>query len=462
MLWLTQRWLLSSNVASRRKAVGRLCDAPHPRALGALRKAIKDEDAEVRRLAATALGKLEEPNRVEPLLEALHDRDADVLKAAILALKRVADERVPAALVSLLRHPNAGVRGGAAQVLEFIGWRPGKREDEMWFLVAKGQCSRAAAFGVAALLPLEMVLNSGPYSLCVAAVKGLAEINDQRTVRPLLKALKSEDPAVCAAAVDALAQVGGADVCESIIGLLRHKNGHVRLAAVEALGGLGLATAAEPLRAMLNDPVWDVRRATVETLGRLKDVESVAALTHTLADKDADVREATAMALGGLGARQAIGPLVLALKDSESGVRHIAAAALSRLDENWSASAEARAAVEELKPALYDRDPDVRRLVGQLMVSLGVAEPETAPEEAPAGMSAPTVEKRRKLAVSLFLAILCDPDRDLRQAAAEALGRLGERRAGPALTRAARDPDEAVRLAAERALQSITGAAAPL
>src|ERR1019366_10303096 len=121
--------------------------------------------------------------RIEPLIKALPDRDADVQKAAILALKRTSDERVPAALVPLLRHANAGVRGCAAQVLEFIGWRPSKSEDEMWFLVAKGQCSRVASFGAAALLPLEMVLNAGPYSLCVAAVQALGEIEDQRVVR---------------------------------------------------------------------------------------------------------------------------------------------------------------------------------------------------------------------------------------------------------------------------------------
>ena len=211
---------------------------------------------------------------------------------------------------------------------------------------------------------------------------------------------------------------------------------------------------------MLNDPMWDVRRAAVETLGRLKDHRAVDALTHTLADKDADVREATAIALGGLSDRRAIGPLVLALKDGTSGVRRIAAAALSRIDENWSSSPEARAAAEELKPALYDRDPDVRHFVGQLLVSLGAAEPEASPEPAAVEVSASAMEKRRKLAVSLFLAILCDPDRDLRHAAAQALGRLGERRAEPALSRTLRDPDAAVRSAAEQALQALAQARA--
>jgi HEAT repeat protein len=460
MLWLTQRQLKSKNTASRRKAVEHLCDASHPRALGALRGALNDEDAEVRQLAATALSKLEIEERIEPLLTALRDRDADVQKAAIMGLKRTADERVSAALVPLLRHANAGVRGCAAQVLEFIGWRPAKPEDEMWLLVAKGQCSRIASFGAAALLPLEMVLNAGPSSLGVAAVQALGEIEDQRVVRLLLKALKSNDALVCAAAVDALAKVGGPEASEPIIGMLHHKNGHVRLSAVEALGNLGAAAAAESLSALLSDPMWDVRRAAVEALGRLKDERAVVALTRTLADKDADVREATAMALGGMTDRRAIGPLVLALKDTTSSVRRIAAAALSRIDENWSASPEARAAVEELKPALYDRDPDVRLFVGQLLVSLGAVEPEAIAATPESDMSATTLEKRRKLAVSLFLAILCDADRDLRQAATEALGRLGERRAESALARTMRDPDVSVRAAAERALQALAGARA--
>jgi HEAT repeat protein len=456
MLWLIQRQLKSKNGATRRKAAERLCDAPDSHALRALDDALGDEDAEVRRLAATALGKLEEEGRLEPLFRALRDRDADVQKAAILGLKKTSDERVPAALLPLLRHPNAGVRGSAAQVLEFVGWRPAKPEEEMWFLVAKGQCSRVAAYGAAALLPLEMVLNAGPYSLCVAAVQALGEIEDQRAVRLLLKALKSNDAAVCVAAVDSLTRVGGAQASEPLIGMLQHKNGQVRAAAVEALGSLGAAAAAAPVRALLSDPAWEVRRAAIETLGRLKDERAVEALSHTLADQDSDVREATAIALGAMSDRRAIGPLVVALKDPTSGVRRIAAAALSRIDEDWATSAEARAAVEELKPALYDRDPDVRRFVGHLLVSLGAAEPEAAQEPRAQEMSASTAEKRRKLAVSLFLAILCDRDPDLRQAAAEALGRLGERRAEPALMRAIRDPEATVRTAAERALLVLT------
>ena len=79
--------------------------------------------------------------------------------------------------------------------------------------------------------------------------------------------------------------------------------------------------------------------------------------------------------------------------------------------------------------------------------------PETEIEE-PLSVSSP--EKRRKLAVSLFNAALCDVDRDVRQAAAEALGRLGDARAQSALTRTLADADAGVRLAAEAALKSLS------
>jgi HEAT repeat protein len=227
---------------------------------------------------------------------------------------------------------------------------------------------------------------------------------------------------------------------------------------VEAVARLGGTRAVETLKPLLRDPVWDVRRAAAAALGRLKDARAVEALAGALRDDDADVREASAMALGNVSDRRAIGPLVKALADSTSGVRRIAAAALSRIDEDWSASAEAQTAVEELKSALQDKDADLRYAVGKLLSSLGVQTPETdvmMPGETPT--SSP--EKRRKLAVSLLLATLCDADPVLRQAAAESLGRLGEPRAEPALQRALRDADAGVRQAAEQALLALEQAA---
>lgn len=435
-----------------------LCGSPTPRALPALHHALGDEDVEVRRLAVTALTRLEDERRLEPLLAALHDRDPEVLRIAIGALKRFNEERVTAAIAPLIFNSDAGVRGRASQVLDFLGWKPTSEDEEIWYAVARNQLAHAATHGLAALPALECVLNGGPYNLRVAAIEAMAAIDDKRATRPLMAALKSPDPAVCGAAVDALSLTGDPECVAPIIGVLRHPDAHARVVAAEALGRMNATSAVEPLRALLRDTVWDVRRAAAEALGRLKDATSVEALTRNLDDQDSDVREATALALGSVNDRRAIGPLVKSLKDSTSGVRRIAAAALARIDEDWSASPEARAAVEELKFALQDKDPDVRYLVGRLLASLGHTEPELAgstPEEEKLSVSSP--EKRRKLAVSLFVATLCDLDRDLRQAAAEALGRLGDERAQSALVRALGDEDAGVRLAAETAFKSLAG-----
>jgi HEAT repeat protein len=108
--------------------------------------------------------------------------------------------------------------------------------------------------------------------------------------------------------------------------------------------------------------------------------------------------------------------------------------------------------------ALADKDPDVRYLVGKLLVSLGQAEPEVAALPDAQSPVSSTPEKRLKLAVSLLVATLCDEDRDLRQAAAEALGRLGDARAQSPLMRAMADVDAGVRHAAELAMKSLAGA----
>ena len=58
-------------------------------------------------------------------------------------------------------------------------------------------------------------------------------------------------------------------------------------------------------------------------------------------------------------------------------------------------------------------------------------------------------------AFAILADLLRDPDRDLRLAAAEALGELGEKNAAAHLVTASRDNDPLVRQAVERALAAL-------
>jgi HEAT repeat protein len=457
MLWVLRRQLKSSKTEVRRQAVERLARSTSAQATTCLALALEDEDPGVRALAAAALTKSEDGVAVDPLLRCLRDRSAEVIKAALPGLRRFPDLRTPSAVAPLLRHPDSAVRSMAAQLLDQLGWHPADREDEIWFLTATNQYARAATFGVAALPAIEAGLSAGTYGSRIAAVEALGQIQDSKALRPLLTALKASDPGVCIAAIDALCRREDGDAANQILSALKHAHSQVRASAVEALGRMRSQTAFESIRALLEDPVWEVRKQAAEALGRLRDPRALDALGNRLEqDLDHDVREAVAVALGNVGARQGIGRLVLALKDPASGVRRLAAASLSRIDTNWSTSEEARAAAEKLKASLQDPDLAVRQLVSQVLINLGVTGPSRS-----AAVGAESVEvesspsKRCKLAVSLLMAVLCDLDADLRQAAAEALGELGDERAGPALLRAKADEDPGVRTSAEIALRRL-------
>ena len=60
-----------------------------PATITALADALKDSDADVRRQAAWALGRIRSEQSIDPLIAALRDTDQDVRKQVIWALGRI-------------------------------------------------------------------------------------------------------------------------------------------------------------------------------------------------------------------------------------------------------------------------------------------------------------------------------------------------------------------------------------
>jgi HEAT repeat protein len=457
MFWLTMRQLKSGTAKSRKKAARLLWHEANPRALSGLAEAaLSDPDAEVRQVAASALGRLRTPERVEPLMKALQDGQADVVRSAALGLRNANDERVIHQLVPLLRHPDFAVRTTAAQTIDTIRWAPTDREQRAWFCVAKGWYDRAAASGAEALPALKLTAETGPVFAAVRAVEALGKISDPRVVKLLAAALHSPETAVCIAATDALGKVGGTEAVAALMCCVKSFQTQVRAEAARALGNLGAVEAGRAISVMLQDKEWEVRRESASALGKLKYTEALEALAKVLDDDDADVREAAAIALGKMGDRRAVPALVLALKDEVAGVRRIAAAGLSRIDPDWVSLPETRTAAEKLKVVIQDADPAVRFFVAQLLVNLGEMSAEALLGFSPEDQLASPAIKRQRMATNLFIALLEDRDRDIRQAAAEALGRLGGERATQALTRGSNDPDGDVAAATQMALQAMS------
>jgi HEAT repeat protein len=459
MFWLTTRQLKSGSPNARKKAAKELWREANPRSLDVLATAVlSDPDMEVRQIAASALGRLPVPGRVEPLMKALHDKESEVIKSALLALRRAADERVIHEMVPLLQHQDFAVRTSAAQAIDTIRWAPTDRSHRIWFSVAKGWYERAATSGIDAMPALKLTIETAPVSSAVRAVEAIGSIGDPRVVKVLREALYSPEAAVCIAAAGALGKVGGSEAVEGLIPCLRNGNTQVRAEAARALGILGAAEATKPISQLLQDKDWEVRREAAAALGKMNNPEAVEPLAKVLDDLDSDVREAAASSLSKTGDRRAVSPLVLALKDESASVRRIAAAGLSRIDPDWISLPETRSAAEKLKVAIQDAEPAVRFFVAQLLVNLGEMSPEAFLGFTPSDSLASPAEKRKRMAVNLFIALIQDRDRDIRQAAAEALGRLADERSRQALTRTADDPDGDVAAATQMALQALGSA----
>jgi HEAT repeat protein len=456
MLWLTMRQLASRSSSTRIKAAKELWREPRSAAVGALAKvAAADPDAAVRQVCVSALGRLQDPSRIEPLLKALHDKDPEVVRSATLGLRRVNDDRVIDKLVGLLKHHDFGVRTSATQAIDTIRWAPKEREQRIWFAVAKGWYERAASAGVEAILPLQLTVETGPVCAAVRALEALGSIPDPRVLKLLRRSLNSNEPIICIAAAGALGKIGGADAVNALLPCLRSNHTQIRAEAARALGILGAVEAATPISKLLKDTEWEVRREAATALGNLCNPEMLEPLGKVLDDPDADVREAAAMALAKTRDRRAVPSLVMALKDESGSVRRIAAAGLSRIDPDWVSLPETRAAAEKLKVAMQDADTAVRFFVAQLLVNLGEMSPEALLGSSTEDQLASPAIKRRRMGTNLFIALLEDRDRDIRQAAAEALGHLGDGRARQALTRASADPDGDVAAAIQMALQAI-------
>jgi len=168
-----------------------------------------------------------------------------------------------------------------------------------------------------------------------------------------------------------------------------------------------------------------------------------------LKDPDHDVREVTVTALGEIGDARAVERLIASLTDSQSSVRQLASAALRKIDYAWEKSEAARRTIPDLKVALQSNEYWVRHSAAEVLAKLDktrAAQPQLAAMDT-------AIRLRHQVAVDALLNALTDYDSDMRLAAAEALGRIGDARLAKPLTSGLTDANPWVRQAAARALE---------
>jgi len=435
------------------EALGQLGDA---RAVGAVvAVARRGTDGAVRQRAVETLGQLGDPRAVGPLLAVLDDDEPSLRAGAATALGQIGDGRAARPLTEALEDDDERVRRRAISALGQI-WR---------------------------LPPLVRLGDDSP-AVRQGAALALGQVRDRRVVRPLVAALRDQDGSVGASAATALGQLGDAQAVEPLVSaLLTSKEPAARQSAAEALGNLGDRRAVEPLVAALKDRERDVRRRVATALGQLKDGRAIQPLIALCTDKgvqervvkalaqiggpavpaliaacregERDVRISAIAALGQMGGAQALEALLLSLREDRDGlVRAYAAMSLGQIG--------GVPALEALVTALReDRDRMVRTYAA---MSLG----RTGEPQAVEALMATLKDKDEDEAVCRMaigalgwiwdlppLIRLSDRDATVRQEAAAALGRLGDKRAIEPLLAILRDRDEGVRRGAISSLGQI-------
>lgn len=468
MLWWTLQQLRSGDVSTRLKAVDKLADDSSLKAGEGLIAAFADKEESVRKAAAKALAGTHNDLFLQPLGRALRDPNAHVRETAADALRQLRNPECIPALVPLLSDSSATVRWQASRALEAFNWSPTDNASGARFAVARGKIEEAARFGPEAVDALTTVLQGGAYHQRREAVASLHHISDARVVKALLLALKDADDQVRSAAVEALNKIADPSSIDALVLALKDAHKHVRAVAATGLGLFGGNKAVEPLLHVVADKEWEVREAVCVALGRLKYPRAFDPLVAALKDGDREVREAAVRGLGHLNDARAIGPVLSALVDEQDSVRHVALATLATLDLHWERTDAAQKATPLLQEALKHNQYWVRQAAADALARIGGMKSNEPVPAAPAtttAASAPAISDpshlRKQTTVDVLIGLLADFDRELRFAAAEALGRLGQSSAVAPLTRSFKDADKGVRKAAALAVETLRGKPTP-
>ncbi len=203
-------------------------------------KALKYKDADVRWEAAMALGKIGDERAVEPLIQALReDKDVPVRALASGALGMIRDKRAVEPLIQALINEDMDVRKLAAEALGKIG-KPAvesllqllKDEDKLVQGLAAGGLIEVRDINALELL-IQALKDEDSFVRGIAATTLI--MIGKPAVEPLIQALINEDKFVRENAAKALGEIRDPRAVKSLTDALKDEDNNVRTVAEEAL-----------------------------------------------------------------------------------------------------------------------------------------------------------------------------------------------------------------------------------
>lgn len=246
----------------------------------------------------------------------------------------------------------------------------------------------------------------------------------------------------------------GPEAVRVLVTALSDESARLRAEAAHMLGRIKDRSAGVAVVGLLKDSDPTVREAAAEALGHVADADALAALVRLL-EEEAQ-RDTAAEVLGRLKDPGALAPLVAMMKSQDPTARRMAASALEQLADPRSVDAwievMADPDLRDIASRSLKRISDLRERIAAILDRLRDNEDTVVLEEARIGVSMDLIALGRPAVPDLLEAM----DDDLwvvREAAAQALGIIGDQRAvEPLLHKAKHDRDMGVRESCIKAL----------
>ncbi|HEX7520143.1 MAG TPA: HEAT repeat domain-containing protein, partial [Candidatus Deferrimicrobium sp.] len=374
-------------------------------------------------------------------------------------------------LIKALRDSHPGVQDAAMHSLISIGgevaaWMvlPLLREDPFLRNAAMVILKEIGTDAVPHLPPL---LKDKDDDVRKFAIELIAGAGGRHLEKALCERLSDDqNPNVRAAAAKALGTLDCRDALPNLVAALKDIE-WVRFSALEALSGMREDAAVEPILALLSDPSPTTRHTAIEALGEIGSFRAGDALLAHLGNTDRDERAAVlksllriGVPLPGAGFPEDL--LNIFLGDDEWKDRIVALRGLVGI-----ADEDALRAIFDAAGSFDATEPDEEEILRAIKDLLLRCEDRDALRRL---LDDPSLRFRGKTilaeivgelqireAVPSLAARLRDDVRDVRIAAAQALGRIGDGGAREALVAAIQDPEGHVRKAVVATLGAVGG-----
>ncbi|HOT27534.1 MAG TPA: HEAT repeat domain-containing protein [Candidatus Ozemobacteraceae bacterium] len=356
----------------------------------------------VRYLAAEALGDSGDERAGAPLLKALKDENVAVRYSAAAALSNMRDEKTVGALIEALNDDNEFVRSSVAYALGTIGDKRameallGKIDDGsevVRFSVGK---ALGGLGGEDVIAELDRRLDTANARFKRALIDVVSQIKNESAVELLRKALRDPDSETSYKASLALMTVDDVDVLDDLIEASRRLDQEL-IAWFQAQDKLGNIPPLEPAPG----PAKPKERQSGDASSKFSSLQlelgggdSIEKLEAALRHESPNVRGCAANALGDFAGMEAGVLLLEALNDKHEYVRSCAVAALGK-----------RRDPETLDNLLKLQDPseDVRYSVAKALPGFG---------------------RKAEIFFALNKMMESDPSRDVRRAARMSLDQM--------------------------------------